>query len=225
MTHTSADPLTSTPITAALFAALVEWVDATWDILALTGNGEGVVSLATWRKARRALRIAEGLFRRIVLVPATALADGLAETVAAPVLRAKSAAPREIGDGAKPKRGKRLFPLLRLHELASAGQRIWRPSRPALSDPSGTVFLSLKSEFARYAALVVAIEAPDGIIDRLARILLRRRRRAAAEDHPVDLQWGTPLAAPNALDPENLPGLVELAQAYAALPSVRAGGP
>jgi len=197
------NPLAADRPGALLFNELVTLVTLLGEFMAYGRGGpgregDGLVSLPLWRQARHTLRAAEGLFRRLVLLPALALADALAEAgedADPPARRQRPAAPPSPAEGAAPELpmaapiagaqpGAMLpsgaLPLLRMHETLPGRPR-GNPARPApgTSDLFGTLRLPLTREYARFCALIVAVEQPGPSIERLAAILLRRRRLEA----------------------------------------------
>lgn len=260
------NPLAADRPGALLFNELVTLVTLLGEFMAYGRGGagregDGLVSLPLWRRARHTLRAAEGLFRRLVLLPALALADALAEAggdadrpvrrkrPAAPPPPAQNAAPEPLPvdapiAGAQPRAPlpSGALPLLRLHEALPGrpGRPPPRPA-PATNDLFGTLRLPLTREYARYCALIVAVEQPGPSIERLAAILLRRRRlearvpgsgaRAVRDQDPGPGLRSGQAAVPFALDwglsaghwPAEKPGLCRLVADWSRAVRRRAG--
>ncbi len=94
-----AHPLARQPVAERLFAELIALMSALGDLVAygrcgFGREGDGRVDLASWRSTRKHLRAAEGLFRRLLLEPAEALAESL---LAAPARRTADDPARRAG--------------------------------------------------------------------------------------------------------------------------------
>jgi len=184
-------PLAGDATTAALFAQLVALVNALALLIAPAGSGNGWAGLSLWREIRRGLRTAEGLFRRLALVPAIAATAHMPAGNQRPARHAtEGAAPAAL-----PPLGGRWGPI-RLHETRPERESHSGGNTPALADPYGLLQMPLRSEFARFAALIAAISNPHAAIFRLARILKRRQQRTSAP-LPVSLAWRTASPGPS----------------------------
>jgi len=193
-------PLAGTPVAAALFGALVDLMAELGGLVLYgrpgpDGVSDGLVSLALWRRTRASLRLAEGLFRRLLLARALPLVAALAGQQArrrpgrragdTPSARLDGGPEAQVATAHRPGPGpvapaRPTWRSVRLHETSLRTGPSATNARPGVGDVFGTLRRPLTAELLRYAALVEAIEAPDAATFRLARILLRRQRQAVA---------------------------------------------
>ncbi|MEM0986246.1 MAG: hypothetical protein AAGJ32_08370 [Pseudomonadota bacterium] len=184
---------------AADWTILMAVIRAVGELMGPAGNGTIPIFIALRKPLRRALRIAEGMMRRLLLQRARDLvAKDPAPVEQQPYPSAHSGSP-----GTDPMTGSNLPTRaperrsssdpwrFRLHESHSSNGPVNADAQhdgadhPAhlygrLRDPGdhfGTLRVSVAAEFQRFCNLVVTLDRPHRAIARLVRILRRHRRR------------------------------------------------
>ncbi|MEM7768400.1 MAG: hypothetical protein AAF253_13085 [Pseudomonadota bacterium] len=226
---------TRDPVTATLWSQLVALVDALCVLLMPSMSGTEPVLVWRRRTARAWLRVGEGLLRRLLLIPAAALAETLALGRAPRKPRLQRAEPsRETADT------NRLFPRFSLHEAVpdarsdqtSTSARHRQRVPACWANPHGLNMEPVSEEFARLSTLALTVSNPEAVTLRLARIIARRQARAAAKAPastpsapapllPFLLRW----ARGSAGDINPAPGLAELIPRLSALLAAEPAAP
>ncbi|MEM7767541.1 MAG: hypothetical protein AAF253_08640 [Pseudomonadota bacterium] len=159
------------PAFAAQWTALFAMMEALTVLFRPAGNGECLVLLPWWRRARQALMGVERVFRRLIADIAEAELE--AAQSAAPAKTAKAAAPAPASPRPGPAPAPQDAPLasarhplgrFQLHERPSPARYGGARGPDPLHDPFGVLELSLAGEMRRFARLVVAVSNPAPLI-------------------------------------------------------------